>query len=431
MAELRTAEQSPVGTEPDPQTLLGALVLLAIAVVLVARFAARHPFLSVLCAVAVTALGAVAVAGRARWKDARAARSEPEGPGLIIGTTKGDWRLARRRPFYVPWPSLLQHVLICGPTGRGKTFTFITPVLDANAARPGTGVFYLDGKGDRIDQRDGDQPGVAFDHVFCPADPAGSACWNPLAGTDPVQAARDFAAALYPEAAQASANFYETRAVFAITRVAPALALTGYAADEGSMWNVDADEAVEALTGAGVEPVVAGDLVRRFGAERCMQQIAWLAHRRAGANLAELIRRNHAARAARRQRGNRHVGAAQPGAVPARRARGLVERASPGARDGDEPDAAIDTRTAARRRRRAGWGTSCSRRSPRPPRAARRSACDRRRRAAPRRRRGSARRAPAAGTRGSWARRFDLPWRGAAAPPEVRLTCPRRLRPKH
>lgn len=292
MAELRTADRPPAGSEPDPQTRLAALALIAIAGVLVAHFATRHPYAIALGTVAAIALAVVTAVGRARWKDARAAHTEPDGPGLIIGTTRGDWMLARRRPFYLPWASLLQHVLICGPTGRGKTFTFITPVLDANAARPGAGVFYLDGKGDRIDQPDGDQPGVAFDHVFCPADPAGSACWNPLSGSDPVQAAREFAAALYPEAAQASANFYETRAVFAITRVAPALALTGHAASDGSMWNVDADEAVEALTDAGVEPAVSGDLVRRFGAERCMQQIAWLPHRRAGSDLAELIRRN-------------------------------------------------------------------------------------------------------------------------------------------
>lgn len=292
MGEPRDARQAPASPEPDPQTLLAAVALLAIGAVLAARLAARHPAFLALCAGAALVLSVVAVLVRARWKDARAAGADPAGPGLIIGTIRGSWLLSRRRPFYVPWASLLQHVLICGPTGRGKTFTFVTPVLKANAARPDTGVFYLDGKGDRIDQPDGDQPGVVFDHVFCPADPAGSACWNPLAGSDPVQAARDFAAALYPEAAQASANFYETRAVFAITRVAPALALTGYAAGEGSMWNVDADQVVAALGGAGVDEAVAGDLVRRFGAQRCMQQLAWLAHRRPGADLAELIRRN-------------------------------------------------------------------------------------------------------------------------------------------
>jgi hypothetical protein len=41
-----------------------------------------------------------------------------------------------------------------------------------------------------------------------------------------VPAAADFAAALYPEAATAVASFYESRAVFAITRVAPAMALS-------------------------------------------------------------------------------------------------------------------------------------------------------------------------------------------------------------
>lgn len=283
-----TDPQTPTAAGPDPHTLAAALAVAAIVVLVAVQAAKQHPWVLAGCA----AGAAVGLLARARWKDARAAKAEPAGPGLILGTTRGDWLLARPRPFWLPWASLLQHVLICGPTGRGKTSTFIRPVLQANIARADTGVFYLDGKGDRIDQPDGEQSGAPFDHVFCPADPAASACWNPLGGADPVQAARDFAAALYPEATQASANFYETRAVFAITRIAPALALTGHDAGDCSTWNVDADEAVDALSAAGVSRAVGADLVRRFGAERCMQQIAWLPHRRAGADVAQLVRRN-------------------------------------------------------------------------------------------------------------------------------------------
>jgi hypothetical protein len=187
----------------------------------------------------------------------------------------------------IPWTAFTQHVLIGGPTGCGKTFTFIAPLLRANVARAHTGVFYLDGKGDRIDRPDGDQPGVAFDRVFCPEDPAGSACWNPLGGPDPVRAAREFAAALFPEAAGAGANFYEARAVFAITRVAPAMALTGFglqADGEGATWH--RERVLAGLIAAGVEGGEARRLLRQAGLERCARQLTWLPYRPAGRDVA-------------------------------------------------------------------------------------------------------------------------------------------------
>jgi hypothetical protein len=73
-------------------------------------------------------------------------------------------------------------VLITGPTGRGKSYGFIQPILRGHIDRPETGVLYMDGKGDRLDQG---PDAVHFDHVFCPEAPARSARWNPLAGPDP------------------------------------------------------------------------------------------------------------------------------------------------------------------------------------------------------------------------------------------------------
>ena len=241
MTGRRLAEPTPPRgrlRDADDETLTGVGLLLLIGSFVSWRLASRHPWL--LAGAACAAVLACCVGGwaRARLRDRRAARWDPPGPGVIIGSVRGDWWLARRRRFVLPWTAFNQHVLIDGPTGRGKTFTFVVPLLRANVARGNTGVFYLDGKGDRIDRGDGDRPGVAFDHVFCPEDPSGSARWNPLGGADPIQAARDFAAALFPEAAQAGANFYEARAVFAITRVAPAMALTGFGLDPGdSSWN--------------------------------------------------------------------------------------------------------------------------------------------------------------------------------------------------
>jgi hypothetical protein len=115
---------------------------------------------------------------------------------------------------------------------------------------------------------------VPFDSVFCPEDPASSAHWNPLAGPDPVQAARAFAAALFPAAALPGASFYEQKAVWVITRVAPAMALTGHgieaqaspaepAAVDPSDPDADEHARVAALVAAGVSERRALPLARR------------------------------------------------------------------------------------------------------------------------------------------------------------------------
>ena len=281
--------------DSDDETLAGVGLLAALGSFAVWRLAATRPLL-LASAVVVTAVAALAgVWVRARVRDCAAERRDPSGPGVVIGSVRGGWWLARRRRFVIPWTALTQHVLIDGPTGRGKTFTFIAPLLRANVARPDTGVFYLDGKGDRIDRPDGDQPGVVFDFVFSPEDPGGSARWNPLGGPDPMQAAREFAAALFPEAAGASANFYEARAVFAITRVAPAMALTGFGLEaeaEGATWH--REQVLAALIAAGLTGAAARQLLRQASLERCARQLRWLPYRPPGRDLAELVRRDAA-----------------------------------------------------------------------------------------------------------------------------------------
>ena len=205
--------------------MLAFAVGAALAVYCAYRFVEQHKALAI-AATLLAALGAaVTLFATARLRDRQAARQDPPRPGIILGTVKRDGLLARPRPFRIPWSAFHQHVIVDGPTGAGKTFTYIEPVLRGFCAtKTPSGVFYLDGKGDRVDQ----SPGVHFDHVFCPEDPAGSAHWNPLAGPDPVMAASQFAAALFPEAVESGANFYEAKAVYAITKVAPAMAFTGF-----------------------------------------------------------------------------------------------------------------------------------------------------------------------------------------------------------
>ena len=215
----------PTAAALDEKATLALAALTALGLYVAYRFAQQHKVLAI-SATLIGALGAAAtVIAVARLRDRRAARQDPPSPGIILGTVKRDGLLARPRPFRIPWSAFHQHVLVDGPTGAGKTFTYIEPVLRGFCAtKQPSGIFYLDGKGDRVDER----PGVRFDHVFCPEDPAASAHWNPLAGPDPVTAAAQFAAALFPEAVESGASFYEAKAVYAITKVAPAMAFTGF-----------------------------------------------------------------------------------------------------------------------------------------------------------------------------------------------------------
>lgn len=263
----------------DEEELLPILVFAAVALVVVVLLVRAHPVRAGLvgCLVAVIALALVAA--RARWADRVAAKDDPPAPGVVIGHVTGSWRLASRRPFRLPWPSFRQHVCIVGPTGRGKTFTFVEPLLRAHVSRPGTGVLYLDGKGDPIHEQ------VPFDGVFCPERPEESACWNPLAGGDPVQAANLLAAGLFPEAAvvDAPGAFYAARAVYAITRVAPAMAYTGYGTpnEPEILERTDSDSVFAELIERGVEQDTAAGLVRDHGKDRVARQLAWLEHRTA------------------------------------------------------------------------------------------------------------------------------------------------------
>lgn len=295
---------------PEEETLAIGLAVAGVAVglYLAARWLGGHvAYLTAGGGVLLTASVAGLVT-RARWCDRRARRQDPTGPGVIVGSIRGDWRLARPRPFYIPWKAVRQHVLVCGPTGRGKSFTFLEPLLRAFVARRHTGVFYLDGKGDPIDQPNPTtgQAGVAFDHLFCPEDPARSARWNPLEGDDPIQAASLFAAALYPEASSAGANFYENRAVFAIRSVAPAIAFAGDHARPATDGHADPDAQVELpvarepapqqqralearlIDEVGMQATLAARLARRFP-RRVAEQLRWLPYRDAAQQTPEAL----------------------------------------------------------------------------------------------------------------------------------------------
>lgn len=276
-----TREQSGFDFRDLPDELIyAAVALVAIAVFVLHLVLTRHPLL------AASGLGLVGgfVYGLARARagllDRRARRLDPPSPGVIVGTVKGGWKLARERPFRVPWDAFQQHVLVAGPTGRGKTFTFIEPMLRGLCSRrQPTGVFYLDGKGDRVDQ----DPAINFDFVFCPEDPAASSYWNPLAGPSAIEAASIFASALFPGASEDQANFYEARAVYAITKVAPAMAFTGYGVTAGERplpeaLTIDSDELLRRLIVAGLDASVARACVKRR-AEKARRQLAWHPYR--------------------------------------------------------------------------------------------------------------------------------------------------------
>ena len=246
----------PRFTDGEAFAVLGGGML---AMYLAYRFIKQHPALVIAIAIVAAVLATTGSILIGRWRDRRAARQDPPSPGVSLGTVKRDGLLARPRPYRIPWKAFHQHVLIDGPTGAGKTFTFVLPILRAFcAAKKPTGIFYLDGKGDRVDR----EPGIGFDHVFCPEDPDNSARWNPLAGDDPFAAAAQFAAALFPEAIEAGANFYEAKAVYAISKVVPAMAITGYGiARSAASDAVDLDTLEQTLVAAGIEAERAAHIV--------------------------------------------------------------------------------------------------------------------------------------------------------------------------
>ncbi len=275
------AEQSSFDIRDLPDELIYlASGLIALVLFVLHCVLTRHPALTVAGLAVLGGLGYLLMLARARLLDRRAARLDPPSPGVIVGTVQGDWKLARRRPFRVPWAALHQHVLVAGPTGRGKTFTFIEPMLRGLCARrQPTGVFYVDGKGDRVDR----DPQVSFDHLFCPEDPAASSYWNPLAGAGAIESASIFASALFPGAADAGANFYEARAVHAINKVAPAMAFTGYGVTAGERplpeaLTIGEEELLRRLIAAGIDSGVAHGLVKRRSDE-ARQQLAWHPYR--------------------------------------------------------------------------------------------------------------------------------------------------------
>jgi len=278
----------------DEQALWAAIALAGAALFLAWQLVRHHPLAlagGLLSAVALTLAG---LRGRALIADGLARRGDPPGPGVIVGRVTGTWRAARPRPFVLPWRCFTRHVLIVGPTGSGKSHSFIDPILRAHVKRTDAGVFYLDGKGSRADLPDpqSGRPGVEFEHVFCPQDPARSARWNPLGGPDPTAAAARFAAALYPEAGQAE-QYYAASAAFVIKTVAPAMAYTGHGITKLS--SVRAHEVLVAeLVGHGVSEELADGLARN-GAET-ERQLHLLPYRgdTDPQGIAELIRRKAA-----------------------------------------------------------------------------------------------------------------------------------------
>lgn len=284
----RPRGEPAAGTEDQSVLVLGAIVLTVLGVA-TWKLITNHPLVASIASAALVPLAAAGFVARARLRDRAARQTDPPGPGLIVGATRGPWLLAKRRPFRLPWSAFTRHVLIDGPTGRGKTFTFIDPILRAHVTRSDTGVLYLDGKGDRIDQSEGNKPGVRFDAMFIPEDPDSSVGWNPLAGSDPVAAAATFAAALFPETAASGANFYEQRGFYTVARVAAGMSLTGVGVP--GMWP-DRAEISRRLVAHGVPQAKADQLVSKPGRAACLQQLAYLEHREPGADLHSLITRH-------------------------------------------------------------------------------------------------------------------------------------------
>lgn len=260
---------NPEQTRRD--ALLAATVLAALGLFLTGKLIGDHPVLAAATVVALVVGTLTALLARARIKDRLAAREDPPVSGVIIGTRRGDWWLARPRPYSLGWETFRQHVLISGPTGRGKSFGFIEPILRAHIHRPNTGVLYLDGKGDRIDQG---PDGVRFDHVFCPEDPKASARWNPLAGRDPIAAAVSFADALFPAASLPNPVYFEVRGAFAIRTVAPAIAYTAHAMPV-TIGRTEA-QVTKDLLAHGLDEGQVEYLVTQWGTGPCEDQLRWL-----------------------------------------------------------------------------------------------------------------------------------------------------------
>lgn len=155
------------------------------------------------------------------WR-ARLRRTLPAARGLLLG--KVDLRrLAKGQSFFLPWDSLLQHVLVAGPTGLGKSTSAIRPLMRELGGSQ-VGVFYMDGKGAPLkDMRE------YFDAVFDPSNPTRSARWNPLAGGRPEFAGHRFAEAIYSDVGDGGADrFYIDRGKLAVRHAVIAIAYTGY-----------------------------------------------------------------------------------------------------------------------------------------------------------------------------------------------------------
>ncbi|MTD44876.1 type IV secretion system DNA-binding domain-containing protein [Conexibacter sp. W3-3-2] len=272
MATHHTASPNPEQTRRD--ALLVATVLAALALFIGATQLARHPITALVAAALGTTLATTVLAVRARVRDRLATHSDPPRKGIVIGTVRGAWRLARPRPYVLGWDSFRQHVLITGPTGRGKSYGFIAPILRGHMHRRDTGVLYMDGKGDPIHHG---SDAVTFDHVFYPEDPASSAHWNPLAGPDPFTAARSFADAIFPTAGLPGAVYYEVRGAFAIRTVAPAIAYTGLGLEHPP--TTSEDDVRTALLVAGLSESEATHALT-YGVGACEDQLRWLPTRK-------------------------------------------------------------------------------------------------------------------------------------------------------
>lgn len=261
----------------DDHALWAALLLAGLGLFLLWQSVHHHTLALAATGIAAGALALAGLRARARIADALERRRDPPGPGVIVGEVTGNWAGARPRPFFLPWSCFTYHVLVVGPTGRGKTTTFIEPVLDAHVRKPGASVFFLDGKGERIDRPDPrtGEPGIAFDHVFCPDEPRASARWNPLAGPDPGRAAARFAAALYPEAKEPD-QYYAASAVAVLCAVIPAMAYTGHGIDGYVRLRPD-DELKADLLAHGVDPALIPALLREPA--EVDRQLRWLPRR--------------------------------------------------------------------------------------------------------------------------------------------------------
>src|SRR3954451_10189436 len=120
---------APTSSGLDEQSMLALAVGAALVLYLADRWVERHKELAIGAAVGAALVAAATTVIVARLRDRRAARLDPPPPRVVPRAGQRGGLLARPRPFQIPWSAFHQHVIVDGPTGAGKTYTYIEPVL--------------------------------------------------------------------------------------------------------------------------------------------------------------------------------------------------------------------------------------------------------------------------------------------------------------